>query len=254
MRKAPVRGARLNFRVLPYQALLAPLAHHLHDLLYRLGVALGPGQAVVVAEAGRRTARWIFAPQLVVARPRTAAGGGAVVVQVMSVMMASGRRRQVRDVIVAGDRSVVVQVVAIGGEIGYDAAATTATGQMWVQDGRGNCRCAATSHRSLGGTVLGLLLTGDYFVLTIRHGFVAVKQPGEEGGFVRVVVKDHSQLRTCPVNEGVRFQVLRALVNGCAESNWVTIVRLVMITTIGEKAIQIGSKIARNLSPSRWKQ
>lgn len=196
MREAPVRGARLNFRVLPYQALLAPLAHHLHDLLYRLGVTLGPGQAVVVAEAGRRTARWIFAPQLVVARPRTASGRGAVVVQVMSVMVASGRRRrQVRDVVVAGDRSVVVQVVAIGGEIGYDAAAT-ATGQMWVQDGRGNCRCSATSHRSLGGTVLGLLLTGDYFVLTIRHGFVAVKQPGEEGGFVRVVVKDKSQSRT----------------------------------------------------------
>lgn len=198
MRERPVWSSGLDFRVLPYQALFAPFPHHLYNLLYCLWITFGTGQAVVVAETGRRTAGWIFAPQF------TVAGVVMVVVVVVIVMhmvaMVGSGRRQVRnvldpDVINATARRPVMAGDVLG-EIGGTGCRRhcSRADQVWIQDSRGNCCRCTTSHGTAGlrRTVGLLLLPSDYFVLTIRHRFVAMEQPGR-GVRANVVLNIHSK-------------------------------------------------------------
>lgn len=180
MRERSVGGSGFYFRVLLYQALLAPFPHHLYNLFYCLWIAFGTGQAVIVAESGRRTAGWILVPQLTVGVVMMV----VVVVVMHMVMMATGRR-QVRDVL----DTDVIQVTAgrpvVPGHVLREVGrAGRRTGQVRIENGCGNCGLRATSHATAVGlrcTVCGLLLASDYFVLTIRHRFVAMEQPARRG-------------------------------------------------------------------------
>lgn len=176
MGERPIRGAGLDLGVLPYQALFASFPHHLYDLVYCLWITLGTGQAIVVTESGRRAAWRIFIPQL-------AAGiVMVVVVVVMHIVVMGSCRRQVRDVLDTDVIDVIAGRPVVARDVIREVGCTGGgTGKVRIQDASGNCCRRSASHATVVGLrcTVGalLLLTSDYFVLTIRHRFVAMKQP-----------------------------------------------------------------------------